>query len=80
MEAGSVEEANARAEKIGLYFNGVAEGDDCSCCGDRWDPVFELEASPEPKVYGGPVDLTTKIEAEGFIHYLDGKIKRFNRR
>jgi len=20
----------------GMYFNGVADGSDCSCCGDRW--------------------------------------------
>ncbi|MFE4367966.1 MULTISPECIES: DUF7296 family protein [unclassified Streptomyces] len=32
IEAGSADVANARAEKIGLYFDG--EGD-CPCCGDR---------------------------------------------
>jgi hypothetical protein len=33
VEANSEAEATAKAESIGLYFDG--EGD-CSCCGDRW--------------------------------------------
>lgn len=36
ISADSTEDAIKRAEKIGLYFNGVESGDDCECCGDRW--------------------------------------------
>jgi hypothetical protein len=37
IEADSPEEANERAvAEAGLYFNGVADGIDCPCCGDRW--------------------------------------------
>jgi hypothetical protein len=36
IEANSAEEANIKAESMGVYFNGVDEGYDCPCCGDRW--------------------------------------------
>ena len=29
------------AEDIGLYFDGVEQGMDCSCCGDRWYRAWE---------------------------------------
>jgi hypothetical protein len=36
--------ANRKAEEVGIYFDGVSEGHDCSCCGDRWsEPWDELE-------------------------------------
>lgn len=43
VEAIAVEEANRRAEDIGIYFNGCDKGLDCNCCGDRWSPVYEDE-------------------------------------
>ena len=36
IEANSSTEADSIAEDLGCYWNGVAEGSDCSCCGDRW--------------------------------------------
>jgi hypothetical protein len=41
IEASSVAEANSKAESIGIYFNGCAEGIDCDCCGDRWCEEYE---------------------------------------
>jgi len=38
IEAESEEEAISKAEDLGCYWNGVDEGMDCSCCGDRWYP------------------------------------------
>ena len=40
IEASSHEEADAVAEANGLYFDGVDEGRDCPCCGDRWSRSF----------------------------------------
>ena len=31
IEAASVEEANHKAQSLGVYFNGVDEGRDCDC-------------------------------------------------
>jgi len=39
IEAHDADEANARADEIGIYFDGVDSGQDCECCGDRWYPV-----------------------------------------
>ena len=36
VEADTLNEANARAEFVGVYFNGCDSGQDCPCCGDRW--------------------------------------------
>ena len=40
VEANSADEANRAAEAQGVYFDGVARGLDCSCCGDRWDRAY----------------------------------------
>lgn len=41
IEATNEEEAIAKAEDLGCYWNGVANGIDCSCCGDRWTPYAD---------------------------------------
>jgi len=38
VEASSSSEASDIAEDLGCYWNGVDEGSDCPCCGDRWYP------------------------------------------
>lgn len=41
IEADSEEEALSKAEDLGCYWNGVADGIDCPCCGDRWSQYAE---------------------------------------
>lgn len=36
VEAFDDDQANEIAEQNGVYFDGVDEGIDCECCGDRW--------------------------------------------
>jgi hypothetical protein len=43
IEANSSEEADSIAEDLGVYWNGVEEGMDCSCCGDRWYGSNEID-------------------------------------
>lgn len=43
LEAEDAEHANFLAKRKGIYFNGVAYGSDCRCCGDRWSSVDESE-------------------------------------
>ncbi len=52
IEADNLDEAGSIAESLGVYFNGVTDGFDCDCCGDRWD-------------YGDEVDLLS-INQEGY--------------
>lgn len=82
VEAGSEEEAIARAEGLGLYFHG-GEGRDCPCCGDRWS-VYDAESpTTVPCVYDEPIEtfvvfqLWAKGKPEGFVHYLDGQVEAF---
>jgi hypothetical protein len=91
IEADSDEQANDRAESIGLYFNGVEDGLDCECCGSRW--YSPQEATSIPSNYGEPINLDKsfteahaavryskkwmKDKPEGFVHYLDGRIIPF---
>lgn len=51
VEANSANEADSIAEANGVYFNGVANGIDCACCGDRWDTADPLDAKEIPYVY-----------------------------
>lgn len=81
VEADSVKDAVRRAEDIGLYFNGVDEGLDCECCGDRWYEPYNDDGTEFPEVYGRNV-LTegTRKSFEGSefstsIHYKDGTMK-----
>ena len=72
-------EANALAERIGIYFNGVDEGRDCECCGDRWDKAWETEGTDEPMVYGEPVtwspDAVLTVKAPGRLFGLADGVK-----
>jgi hypothetical protein len=40
-DARDSEHATEIALAAGMYFNGVADGSDCSCCGDRWNGITE---------------------------------------
>lgn len=81
VEANDVYHATARAEEIGLYWNGCDAGRDCSCCGDRWSEPYG-KGTDEPMVYGKPVAKATgfkwmKEGKETCVHYLDGRREWF---
>jgi hypothetical protein len=54
IEAYSANDANARAEDIGIYFNGCDTGADCSCCGDRWYEAEDHDGTDTPLIYDEP--------------------------
>ena len=54
VEADSADEANERAMKFGVYFNGVERGIDCECYGDRWYSVCELNVVYKCEIYRYP--------------------------
>lgn len=71
IEADSEEEAVQRSEQIGLYFNGVEQGIDCDCCGDRWykDPDYTLETIEEVKIFS--FKSVTEKDTQVCIHTVD---------
>lgn len=74
VEAYSADEANSRAEQIGLYFDG--EGD-CPCCGNRWTACYsDNEGTDVPSFYGTPIEQLEPswYRNRFFIHMLDGSV------
>lgn len=76
IEADSADEANDKAEEVGIYFNGVENDLDCECCGDRWDAIWEeSEGMDVPTYYDHPI---TKVgskqtnKTDTVIYYKDG--------
>lgn len=47
IQARNADEANERAEEVGLYFDGCESGIDCDCCGDRWSRVYDDDGVAE---------------------------------
>lgn len=71
--AETAEDANDRAERLGIYFNGVVSDRDCSCCGDRWYPAQESDGNIAP--------TTNKYSPdESYVHDVDGKITVIKRK
>lgn len=77
IEAYSAKDANKRAKKIGIYFNGVNKGIDCPCCGDRWCKAYDGEGTISPTINGKALDEIKRRDyrKEAYIHYIDGNIE-----
>lgn len=74
IEATDYHHANARAEQIGLYWDGVDAGIDCSCCGDRWHPAWDPyqglpSPAPDPEYDFWWHDTI-------YVHRLDGSVEK----
>jgi hypothetical protein len=63
IKADTADEANRIAvERTPIYFDGVANGLDCQCCGDRWYAQWDDdEGASEPLIYG------RTIHPDGYI-------------
>ena len=83
IEAENASEANARGEGLGIYFDGVENGCDCECCGDRWYPVWG-QGDDEPLIYDTrPAAYTEHFAEPGEVFcrvfYLDGRVAEFRK-
>lgn len=79
IEATSAEEANAKAEAIGIYFDGCDIGRDCDCCGDRWYVVDESSGKYVPSHYNEFVEdvFADRYNAGSYVHRINGDIQYF---
>lgn len=72
VEAPSAAVANKIAETVGVYFNGCATEQDCSCCGDRWSEQWsDDEGTEQPTIWGDPITNRDKC-GDVLIVRLDG--------
>lgn len=92
VEADSARQADAKAQDIGLYFDGIESGSDCSCCGDRWYEQYnswtEEEGTPTPTLGGMSIEQYMNErwfynwrKDDGpvvYVHYKDGTVAGFN--
>lgn len=67
----------------GFTVNGVEDNLDCSCCGDRWCPVWG-QGDDEPLIYDThPAAYTEHFTEPGEVFcrvfYLDGRIAEFHK-
>jgi hypothetical protein len=84
IEASCARKANGKARAIGLYFDGIRNGKDCGCCGDRWGKADE-EGEPEPRINGTPIKQAAvkTCTLRGwwglpiYVHYLDGRVEKY---
>ncbi len=84
IEATSGDDANRRAKKIGIYFDGCESGIDCDCCGDRWYETDDNEGTDTPRIYGESVLDYEPLYGKGnkaycVIHYMDGRRVRLTK-
>jgi hypothetical protein len=79
IEADDEKSAIYRAYEVGIYFNGVSEGMDCECCGDRWSEPYD-DGDEVPSHYSTPLSLEDVSETKNprvhtvVIHYQDGRV------
>jgi hypothetical protein len=69
IQANNAKAANAIAQDNGIYFNGVADGIDCDCCGDRWYPVNDDDAQDQPSSYGYGGRVTVYSHGDNYVDY-----------
>jgi hypothetical protein len=83
IEADDYRFANILAEDIGIYFNGCDTGQDCSCCGDRWNDAWNGDGTDEPLIYGkSPEDYNLWVkEGEIYcrVYYKNGTVEEFKK-
>lgn len=79
IEAEDSNAADEKAENIGLYWDGVSQGLDCGCCGDRWYPTCD-KGEDKPMIYDKDVSngkyKDSWFNIPSYIHYLNGDIKK----
>lgn len=73
IEATSRDDAVARALAIGLYFDGVSNGVDCECCGDRWHEPWRDEGRESPEI---KKQWDFNWHDTVYVHHYDGSIER----
>ena len=69
IQADNAADANRIAQNHGVYFNGIADGLDCDCCGDRWYPVSDDDAQDQPSSYGYGGGVTVYNDGDDYIDY-----------
>ena len=71
IEADSESEATDKAEDLGCYWNGVDDGMDCSCCGDRWYPSGNSVDLEDQNARWGGYEVSEWLSGESYAGLSD---------
>jgi hypothetical protein len=85
IQAGSIDAAVQKAAALGVYFNGVEDGLDCACCGDRWYEPYGATEFPVPYDKGESLATVEQYaeflrdrygwtDPDSMIYYADGRV------
>ena len=74
IEADTYEQAELKALELGVYYDGVDEGLDCSCCGDRWyqGQCVDIKSQTITEYLQEYADEYGWESPSVIIHYADG--------
>lgn len=77
IEASSINDAEAKAEALGIYYDGCEKGLDCPCCGDRWYGADELKSSTKEleELVQELADKYGWTVPDARLFYADGMVK-----
>lgn len=73
IQAYNANDANLKAEEIGLYFDGVYNGIDKPTDGDRW---FEVEDDNWLDIFGH--NNNTWVTNDNYFHFMDNTFKQID--
>ena len=65
IEAPHSVDANAKAQHVGIYFNGCEDGLDCDCCGDRWHKAHRPlhQFATWGRLFDGPLTIHDTVQS-----------------
>ena len=67
-DARNAEHATEIAMAAGMYLNGVADGSDCDCCGDRWYGMdYEFDTVEDAIEDAGQYDFSEREKVPQYI-------------
>lgn len=61
--------ANKKVVPKEVYFDGVEEGFDCPCCGDRWSRLYDWDTKEKIYIYEN-LDEFERSEHKRFGYYV----------
>lgn len=76
VEAADTAHANLIAQQLGIYFDGVEEGRDCVCCGNRWYEAHQADSEPAPHI---DPECDFRWHDTVYVHCLNGEVRRIRR-
>lgn len=74
IESRNADHADRVAQRLGVYFDGVSQGYDCKCCGNRWERASYSSYCSEPTIYSEHVTLSE--DRNWIVHYASGMKRR----